>query len=236
MRLGRPRSRSGRRGEEKILFLPRLELRPSGRPARIQSLCRLRYMTWLPCDSTVFRATELNEQKVLEDGVSETSTIIRTDLNAEINGLIPRTARNGQTGTEVGLCFSLLVSQETKFYHNKRSVLRDINIWTDSCDASSLWLIYVVILNWPTVLPEPTFSHTFADHKLIKCLNCNSQTKRKSLYLKNDCSSTYTSQCIHYEHSYDIYRLGIHLQHIPTNLDVLNSSGRNVIQIHCWRS
>jgi hypothetical protein len=37
------------------------------------------------------------EEKVLEDEVSETSVIIRNELNAEINGLIPRTAGNGQT-------------------------------------------------------------------------------------------------------------------------------------------
>jgi hypothetical protein len=37
-----PQSRSGRCGEEKILTLPGLELRPFGRPARRQSLCRLR--------------------------------------------------------------------------------------------------------------------------------------------------------------------------------------------------
>jgi hypothetical protein len=34
-RLGWPQSRSGRFGEEKFLNLPRLELRPFGRPARI---------------------------------------------------------------------------------------------------------------------------------------------------------------------------------------------------------
>jgi hypothetical protein len=39
-RLGGPQSRSGRRGEEKILGL---ELRSLGRPARSQSLYRLRY-------------------------------------------------------------------------------------------------------------------------------------------------------------------------------------------------
>jgi hypothetical protein len=39
-----PESRSGRRGEERILTLPRLELRPFGRPAGSQSLYRLRYL------------------------------------------------------------------------------------------------------------------------------------------------------------------------------------------------
>jgi hypothetical protein len=42
-RLGGPQSRSGRRGEEKILTLQGLELRPLGRPSRSQSLYRLRY-------------------------------------------------------------------------------------------------------------------------------------------------------------------------------------------------
>jgi hypothetical protein len=42
-RLGGPQSRSGRRGEEKILDPTRLEDRPLGRPARSQSLYRLRY-------------------------------------------------------------------------------------------------------------------------------------------------------------------------------------------------
>jgi hypothetical protein len=109
---GRPQSWFGRRGEGEILMLPGLELRPLGRPACNQSLYRLpmgfrrlRYMMWLPCDSVAFRATKLNEvdmeQKVL--GVSETSAIVRNDLNAEINGLIRRTACNGQTWTQVGL-------------------------------------------------------------------------------------------------------------------------------------
>jgi hypothetical protein len=40
-RLGGPQSQSERRGE--FLTLPRLELRPLGRPARSQSLYRLRY-------------------------------------------------------------------------------------------------------------------------------------------------------------------------------------------------
>jgi hypothetical protein len=42
-RLGGPQSRSERRGEEKILALPGLELRPLGRSTRSQSLYRLRY-------------------------------------------------------------------------------------------------------------------------------------------------------------------------------------------------
>jgi hypothetical protein len=42
-RLGRPQNRSGRSGVEKILPIPRLELRPLGRPAPSQSLYRLRY-------------------------------------------------------------------------------------------------------------------------------------------------------------------------------------------------
>jgi hypothetical protein len=42
-RLGGPQSRSGRRGEEKILTLPGLELRTLSRPARSQSLYWLRY-------------------------------------------------------------------------------------------------------------------------------------------------------------------------------------------------
>jgi hypothetical protein len=41
--LGGPQSRSGRRGEEKILDLTGLELRPLRRPARSQPLYRLRY-------------------------------------------------------------------------------------------------------------------------------------------------------------------------------------------------
>jgi hypothetical protein len=44
-RLGGPQSRSGRRGEEKILGPIGTRLRPLGRPARNQSLYRLRY----PC-------------------------------------------------------------------------------------------------------------------------------------------------------------------------------------------
>jgi hypothetical protein len=40
--LGGPQSRPGRRGEENIFTLPGLELRPLGRPARSQSLYRLR--------------------------------------------------------------------------------------------------------------------------------------------------------------------------------------------------
>jgi hypothetical protein len=39
-----PESRSGRHGEEKILALPAVELRLNGRPARSQSLYRLRYI------------------------------------------------------------------------------------------------------------------------------------------------------------------------------------------------
>jgi hypothetical protein len=42
-KLGGPQSRTGRFGEEKFLTLPGLELRPLGRPARSQSLYRLRY-------------------------------------------------------------------------------------------------------------------------------------------------------------------------------------------------
>jgi hypothetical protein len=42
-RLGRAHSRSGRRGGEKFLPLPGLELRPLGRPDRSQSLYRLSY-------------------------------------------------------------------------------------------------------------------------------------------------------------------------------------------------
>jgi hypothetical protein len=43
MRFGEPQSRSGRRGEEKLLTLSGLELRPLGHPARSQSLYRRRY-------------------------------------------------------------------------------------------------------------------------------------------------------------------------------------------------
>jgi hypothetical protein len=46
-RLGGPQNRSGQRGEEKILTLPRLELRPLGRPARSQSLYRLNRLAFL---------------------------------------------------------------------------------------------------------------------------------------------------------------------------------------------
>jgi hypothetical protein len=42
-RLGGLQTRSGRRGEEKFLTLPGLELRPLGHPARSQSLYRLCY-------------------------------------------------------------------------------------------------------------------------------------------------------------------------------------------------
>jgi hypothetical protein len=42
-RLGGTQSQSGRRGEEKLLTLPGLELRTLGRPARGESLYRLRY-------------------------------------------------------------------------------------------------------------------------------------------------------------------------------------------------
>jgi hypothetical protein len=42
-RLGGPQSRSGRR-EEKIMTIPGLKLRPFYRPARSQSLYRLRYL------------------------------------------------------------------------------------------------------------------------------------------------------------------------------------------------
>jgi hypothetical protein len=42
MSLGGPQSRSGRRGEN-VCPIPGLELRPLGRPARSQSLYRLRY-------------------------------------------------------------------------------------------------------------------------------------------------------------------------------------------------
>jgi hypothetical protein len=42
-RLGGSQNRSGGRREEKILPLPELELRPLGRPARMESLYRLRY-------------------------------------------------------------------------------------------------------------------------------------------------------------------------------------------------
>jgi hypothetical protein len=41
--IGGPQSRSGRRGEEKILDPTGFELQPLGRPARRQSLYRLRY-------------------------------------------------------------------------------------------------------------------------------------------------------------------------------------------------
>jgi hypothetical protein len=41
--VGGPQSMSGRRGEEKILPLQKLELRPLGRPARSQSLYGLSY-------------------------------------------------------------------------------------------------------------------------------------------------------------------------------------------------
>jgi hypothetical protein len=46
-RLGGPHSWSGRRGEEKILTLPGLELRPLCRPARSPSLYRLRYRMYV---------------------------------------------------------------------------------------------------------------------------------------------------------------------------------------------
>jgi hypothetical protein len=42
-RLGGPQSRSGRRGEEKILDPTRIPTPTFGRPARIQLLYRLRY-------------------------------------------------------------------------------------------------------------------------------------------------------------------------------------------------
>jgi hypothetical protein len=41
--VGEPQSRSGRCGEDKILTLPGLELRPLGRPVHRQSLYRLSY-------------------------------------------------------------------------------------------------------------------------------------------------------------------------------------------------
>jgi hypothetical protein len=65
-RLGRPQSRSERH-EVKILLPPRLDLRPLGRPARSQSLYRLRYMyiyiinnscRRLICCSIPFRSAE----------------------------------------------------------------------------------------------------------------------------------------------------------------------------------
>jgi hypothetical protein len=43
MRTGEPQNRFGRSGEEKILSLPGLELRPFGRPAHSQPLYRLCY-------------------------------------------------------------------------------------------------------------------------------------------------------------------------------------------------
>jgi hypothetical protein len=43
-RLGGPQGRSGRHGEEKILDPTGTQLRPLGRPARSQSLYRLRYL------------------------------------------------------------------------------------------------------------------------------------------------------------------------------------------------
>jgi hypothetical protein len=42
-RVSGPQGRFGRRGEEKILTVLGLELRPLGRPARSQSLYRLQY-------------------------------------------------------------------------------------------------------------------------------------------------------------------------------------------------
>jgi hypothetical protein len=42
-RLGGPQYRSGRRGGEKNLALPGIDLRPLRRPVRSQSLCRLRF-------------------------------------------------------------------------------------------------------------------------------------------------------------------------------------------------
>jgi hypothetical protein len=39
-----PQNLSGRRGEKRILPLPRLELRPLGRPARSQMVYRLSYL------------------------------------------------------------------------------------------------------------------------------------------------------------------------------------------------